>query len=119
MDVAAIIQIVIALGILNVWIFRFGKSTQWRGGGANNMKEEFQVYGLPGWSVQVIGFLKVLCAVGLIAGIWFPAVTQPAALVLATLMLGAIAMHVKVKDPAKKSLPALTMLILCLVVAFF
>jgi hypothetical protein len=119
MDVVAIIQIVIALGILNVWIFRFGKSTQWRGGEARNMKEEFEVYGLPGWSVQVIGFLKVLCAVGLIAGIWYPAVTQPAAIVLAILMLGAVAMHVKVKDPAKKSLPALTMLILCLVVAFY
>jgi len=119
MDVVAIIQIVIALGILNVWIFRFGKSTQWRGGEARNMKEEFEVYGLPGWSVQVIGFLKVLCAVGLIAGIWYPAVTQPAAIVLAVLMLGAVAMHVKVKDPAKKSLPALTMLILCLVVAFY
>ena len=118
MDVIAVIQIVIALGILNVWIFRFGQSTQWRGGEANNMKEEFQVYGLPGWSVQVIGLLKVLCAVGLIAGIWYPALTQPAAIVLAVLMLGAIAMHVKVKDPAKKSLPALTMLILCLVVAF-
>jgi len=119
MDVVAIIQIVIALGILNVWIFRFGKSTQWRGGEARNMKEEFEVYGLPGWSVQVIGFLKVLCAVGLIAGIWYPAVTQPAAIVLAVLMLGAVAMHVKVKDPANKSLPALTMLILCLVVAFY
>ena len=118
MDVIAVIQIVIALGILNVWIFRFGQSTQWRGGEANNMKEEFQVYGLPGWSVQVIGLLKVLCAVGLIAGIWYPALTQPAAIVLAVLMLGAIAMHVKVKDPAKKSLPALTMLILCLFVAF-
>ena len=119
MDVVVIIQIVIALGILNVWVFRFGNSTQWRGGEASNMKEEFQVYGLPGWFLQVVGFLKVLCAVCLIAGIWFPALTKPAAIVLAVLMLGAIAMHVKVKDPAKKSLPALTMLILCLVVAFF
>jgi hypothetical protein len=32
-------------------------------------------------------------------------------------MLGAVAMHVKVKDPLKKSLPALTMLVLCIIVA--
>ena len=30
-----------------------------RGGAATNMKEEFQVYGLPEWSVQVVGFLKL------------------------------------------------------------
>jgi hypothetical protein len=33
-------------------------------------------------------------------------------------MLGAVAMHIKVKDPAMKSLPALTMLVMSLVVGF-
>ena len=47
-----IIQVVIALGIFNVWVLRFGKSTEWRGGTAANMKEEFQAYGLPSWSVH-------------------------------------------------------------------
>lgn len=118
MDPILIIQVVIALGILNVWLLRFGKSTEWRGGAAMTMNEEFAVYGLPGWSVQVVGFLKLLCAACLIVGIWFPALTQPAAIALAILMLGAVTMHVKVKDPVKKSLPALTMLVLCLIVAF-
>jgi uncharacterized membrane protein YphA (DoxX/SURF4 family) len=118
MDTAVIvIQVVVALGIFNVWILRFGKSTGWRGGSATSMKEEFQVYGLPGWSVQVIGFLKLLFAVCLIAGIWFQPLTRPAAIGLAVLMLGAVAMHIKVKDPLKKSLPALTMLVLSVIVA--
>ena len=117
-SVLLILQVVAALGILNVWILRFSRATAWRGVVATNMKEEFQAYGLPPWSVPLIGFLKLACAACLVAGIWFPVVTQPAAITLAVLMLGAILMHLKVKDPAKKSLPALIMLVLSLTVAF-
>ena len=118
MDTAVIIiQIIIALGILNVWILRYGKATSWRGGDAQNMKQEFQVYGLPGWSVGVIGVLKLLFAAALIVGIWVPAVVMPAAIGLAVLMLGAVIMHFKVKDPLQRSLPAFTMLVLSLIVA--
>jgi uncharacterized membrane protein YphA (DoxX/SURF4 family) len=118
MDLAVqVIQVVIALGIYNVWLVRFGKSTDWRGGTARNLKEEFAVYGLPGWFMGVVGFLKLLFATLLIAGIWFPAVTRPAAAGLAVLMLGAVAMHMKVKDPLKRSLPAFTMLVLSVIVA--
>jgi uncharacterized membrane protein YphA (DoxX/SURF4 family) len=112
-----VIQLVIALGILNVWLLRFGKSTEWRGGSATNMSEEFAAYGLPAWTVPAVGFLKLACAAALIAGIWVPVLVRPAAIGLAVLMLGAVAMHVKVKDPAKKSLPAFIMLVLCVVVA--
>jgi len=118
MDLAVkIIQVVVALGIYNVWLLRFRKSTSWRGGTAQSLREEFEVYGLPGWFMGVVGLLKLLCATLLIVGIWFPPVTRPAAAGLAVLMLGAVAMHVKVKDPAMRSLPAFTMLVLCLVVA--
>ena len=114
-----IVQVIVALGIFNVWLVRSGKATPWRGGSATNMKEEFAAYGLPDWSVQVIGFLKLACAVGLIAGIWFPVVTRPAAILLGMLMMGAISMHVKVNDPLKKSMPAFIMLVLCVVIAAF
>ena len=112
-----IIQVVVALGIFNVWVLRYGKPSDWRGGAAANMKEEFQAYGLPAWSVQIIGFLKLLFAACLIAGIWFPFLTTPAAAGIAVLMLGAVTMHFKVKDPLKKSLPAATMFILSVIVA--
>jgi uncharacterized membrane protein YphA (DoxX/SURF4 family) len=118
MEIAVTVtQIIIALGILNVWVLRFGKPTEWRGGSATNMKEEFQTYGLPGWTLQAVGLLKLTCAACLVIGIWIPALVRPAAVGLAILMLGAVSMHVKVKDPLKKSLPALTMLVLSVMVA--
>ncbi|PHX64615.1 MAG: hypothetical protein CK550_09045 [Gemmatimonadetes bacterium] len=54
----------------------------------------------------------------LIAGIWFPAVVFSAAALICVLMLGALAMHVRVRDPLRKSLPALGMLVLCIGVCF-
>jgi hypothetical protein len=115
-ELASIIQIIIALGIFNVWIFRYSKESTWRGGNAKNMKEEFRVYGLPEWFIGLIGFLKLLLASLLIVSIWFPVLKIPAAIGIAVLMLGAILMHFKVKDPLKKSLPAATMFLFCLIV---
>ena len=112
-----LIQVVIALGILNVWILRYSSPTEFRGGSARTMPEEFQVYGLPSWSLPVVGSLKVLLATLLILGVWFPEFTQPAAIGMAVLMAGAVLMHVKVGDQIKKTVPALVMLLLCVLVA--
>jgi len=110
------IQVVIALGILNVWLLRFGKRSAWRGGDARNMKEEFKAYGLPPWFLFAVGSAKVVLALLLLAGVWIPACAKPAATGLAVFMAGAVAMHLKVKDPIKKSMPALAVLLLCLIV---
>lgn len=115
--VVLVSQVVVALGIANVWILRFGRATRWRGGDARNLRQEFRAYGLPSWSVGVVGSLKLLCAALLIAGIWVPVLVVPSAVALGVLMLGAVAMHFKVRDPLRKSLPALTMLALCIVIA--
>ena len=110
-------QLIIGLGIYNVWLLRFGRSTNWRGGDAQNLREEFEVYGLPGWFMAIVGALKLTFATMLIAGVWFPALTKPAAIGMAVLMLGAVSMHVKVRDPMLKSLPAFSLFALCLTVA--
>ncbi|MDQ6613135.1 MAG: DoxX family protein, partial [Gemmatimonadota bacterium] len=55
----------------------------------------------------------VAAAFALIAGIWFPTLVLPAAALICILMIGALAMHAKIGDPLKKSLPALGMLGLC------
>jgi hypothetical protein len=104
------LQILVALGLLNVWVLRFRQSTAYRGGDASSMKEEFAYYGLPDWLMYVVGALKVAIAVCLVAGVWFPPLVLPAGLLLCVLMLGALAMHGKVRDPLKKSLPALAVL---------
>ena len=104
--VSLIIQIIVALGLLNVWLLRFYRPTPYRGGGSRSMPEEFAAYGLPKWVLYVVGALKVSCALCLLAGIWFPALVLPAAVLIGSLMLGAIAMHLKVRDPFIKSVPA-------------
>jgi hypothetical protein len=53
-----LLQILIALGLINVWVFRFARATEYRGAGAKNMKEEFAVYGLPSWFLYVVGLSK-------------------------------------------------------------
>jgi hypothetical protein len=112
------IKLIIGLGIYNVWLLRARRATDWRGGDAKNMKEEFAVYGLPGWFMNVVGFFKLLFASLLMVSIWVPALTLPAAVGMGLLMLGAVSMHVKVKDPPKKALPSFTLFFLCLLVAF-
>ena len=114
--VIPIFQIVVALGLLNVWLLRFQQSTPYRGGNARSMREEFAAYGLPGWSPYVIGTLKVGSAVCLIAGLWIPYLVFPSASLVAVLMLGALAMHLKIRDPLKKSVPALVMLALSIAI---
>ena len=110
--VISILQIAVAAGLLNVWLFRFQRSTPYRGGDARSMREEFAVYGLPEWFRYVIGTLKVGSALCLIAGLWLRSLVFPAALLIALLMLGALAMHLKIRDPLMKSMPALVMLAL-------
>jgi len=110
-------QIIIALGIFNVWLIRSKKATAWRGGDATTMEEEFAAYGLPGWFMKTIGAMKISLAICLLIGIWVPTLATLAAIGMAVLMLGAVSMHVKVGDPLKKALPAGTMLLLSLVVA--
>ncbi len=110
-------QIIIALGIFNVWVVRYGKETNWRGGEAKNMKEEFAAYGLPAGIMVLIGATKIILAICLIVGIWAPLLVKPAAAAMALLMLGAVSMHIKVKDSLQKSLPAFTMLVLSILVA--
>mgnify|MGYP000327140548 CR=1 FL=1 len=113
-----ICQLVVGLGILNVWLLRFKKKTPYRGGEASSIKEEFSVYGLPELLFWVIGTVKISAALALLIGIALPTLVLPAAVVLAVLMLGAIIMHVKVKDPAIKSLPATGIFVLTLFLIF-
>lgn len=111
------LQIIVALGILNVWLLRSGRATPYRGGNAKNMREEFAAYGLPYWFMCVIGVLKVGLALALLAAIWSHSIAQPAAIALGLLMLAAVIMHIKVKDPVKKALPAFGVLVMCAIIA--
>lgn len=112
------LQVIVGISILNVWLIQNKTATRWRGGNATTIVEEFEAYGLSKSLCYIVGFFKVILAILLIVAIWFPILKQPAALGLATLLLGSIAMHIKIKDPLLKSFPAALFLILCLFIAF-
>lgn len=113
------IKVFIFFSIVNVWFFKFGKPTPWRPGNASSMKEEFQAYGLSELMMYLIGGLKVLFASLLVISIWIVKMAIPAALGMAILMLGAIIMHLKIKDPIKKSFPAFSFLLLSVAIIIF
>jgi hypothetical protein len=108
-----ILEVLVGLGLLNVWLLRARSSTSYRGGAARTLREEFQVYGLPTAAFYIVGTLKVLAGVILLAALWMPMPARSAASIVAGLMVGALFMHAKVKDPALRSVPAGLMLAMC------
>jgi hypothetical protein len=108
--VSVILQVIAGLGLINVWLVRPRSATAFRGGSSQTLREEFAAYGLPDWCFYAVGAAKIVSAVMLIVGIWVPRLVLPATLVVAVLMVGALAMHAKVKDPPTKSVPAFLML---------
>lgn len=106
------VKLIVAGGLINVWVFRNSRSTEYRGGEATNLKEEFKVYGLSEWTYYLVGFLKLASALTLLASILIPSLRDYASGLIAALMLGAVIMHFKVNDPLKKTIPALAMLIM-------
>jgi uncharacterized membrane protein YphA (DoxX/SURF4 family) len=108
--ISTVLQLVIGLGLINVWLLRAGSSTAYRGGEATSLQAEFAAYGLPVWFFYLIGFLKLGSAALLIAGYWIPQLVLPAAALVVALMVGALSMHARVKDPLIKWMPASIML---------
>lgn len=110
--VATTAQILIALGIFNVWILRRDRPTGYRPEGASSIGEEFRSYGFPDWLHVFVGVTKVGLAAALLVGIVYAQIALPAAVLMAALMVGAVWAHVRVGDPWVKSVPALGMLFL-------
>ena len=117
-ELAIISQIIVGAVVLSVWTIRYNNATEWRGGDAKSMPEEFATYGLSPWVLGLTRVTKIALAVMILAGIWVTQLAVPASLAMAALMTVAIAMHVKVGDALRKSAPAFTMLVLCLLVAY-
>lgn len=105
-----ILKCIVGLSILNVWLLRTGTSSQWRGGNASTLKEEFAHYGLSESTMKIVGTIKCLLAVGLLVSIFYSPLEFYSALGIAIMMAGAISMHLKVGDALKKSFPALLFL---------
>jgi hypothetical protein len=104
--VSVFFQIIIALSIVIVWVFRF-----------DNIVVEFKQYHLSDLTRNAVGASKISLATLLVAGIWFPELVMFPALLMAFLMVCAQVAHFKVKNPWKKHVPSLVLLLLSLFVA--
>ena len=104
--VSVFFQIMIAVSIIIVWVFRF-----------DNIVMEFKQYKLSDLTRNAVGASKISLATLLVAGIWFPQLVLYPALLMAFLMICAQIAHFKVNNPWKKHIPSLVLLLLSLYVA--
>lgn len=99
-------QLVIAISIVIVWVFRF-----------DNIVLEFKQYGLSNLTRSMVGASKLVLATLLVVGVWYPELVLIPSLIMALLMISAQYFHFKMNNPFQKRIPALFLLILCLFVA--
>lgn len=105
-NLVIIAQVVLALSVAYVWIFRF-----------DNIVLEFKQYGLPDLIRNLVGASKISLATLLIAGVWYPDLVLYSALAMAFLMICAQLAHFKVKNPISKHIPSLILLLISLFIA--
>ena len=105
-NIATLAQLIIAVSILIVWVFRF-----------DNIVIEFKQYGLSDLIRSMVGASKIALATLLVVGIFYKEVVFISALLMAFLMVCAQIAHIKVKNPLSKYIPSFLLLILSLFVA--
>jgi uncharacterized membrane protein YphA (DoxX/SURF4 family) len=104
--VATCLQSFVAASIFFVWVVRYA-----------NIVEEFKQYGLPEWLRDFVGILKMMFAILLLVGIAVPAAAVIGGVGIALLMAAAFVTHVRVKNPAFKMLPSVTLFAVSLAIA--
>ncbi|MCM3213203.1 DoxX family protein [Niallia taxi] len=87
---------------------------------SGKMAEEFKRFGFPSIFNFLTGAFELIGAIGMLIGIWVPYVALFAGLLLGgTMFVAAFTLVVIVKDPFKKSIPAIILMILSLGVSSF
>jgi hypothetical protein len=102
-SVLLLIKILILSSVLFVWVVRY-----------DNIVEEFKQFGYPQWLRDFVGILKIT-SVGLLLT-EDPNLVSLGSLVICTLMLAALATHLKVSNPFYKMLPSFSLFSLSLFV---
>lgn len=100
-------QIVVALSVAFVWIFRF-----------HNVETEFNQFGLNQLIRSFVGAAKISLATLLIVGIWYPSLVFVSSVLMGLFMVAAQYFHFKAGNPFIKRLPSLILLVLCAFIAF-
>ena len=96
------LKIVVGASIFFVWVVRY-----------QNIVEEFKQYKLPEWLRDIVGIFKIAFAIML--------QTSSAHLVMlgsagiGTLMVAALIPHIRVNPPYFKRIPAISLLLICVI----
>ncbi len=105
-NLSSLAQMVLALSVAYVWIFRY-----------DNVVKEFKQFGLNDLTRNFVGASKIALATLLVVGIWYPSLVQIPSVLMGLFMISAQYFHFKIKNPLIKHLPSLILLILCAVIA--
>lgn len=105
-NISVVAQLIISISIVIVWVFRF-----------DNIVKEFEQYGLSSLIRSIVGSSKIALATLIVAGIWYPSLVLIPVLLMAFLMISAQYFHFKVNNSWQKRMPALFLLVLCLLIA--
>jgi len=116
--ISTLLQIFLAIAMYDVWLFRYRTPGCFRGGNSTTMEEEFKVYGLSDSFRRLIRVLKLTAGTLMVVGIWYDPIAFLAGVMLGFLMFGALAMHIKVKDPLFKAIPATSFFLMSVLVAY-
>jgi len=103
---AVIAQLIVALSVLYVWVFRL-----------ENIEKEFREYGLNDTVRNLVGAVKIALSTLLIAGVWYPSLVLVPALIMAALMLCALIAHYRARHALQQYLPSFLLLLLSLYIA--
>jgi uncharacterized membrane protein YphA (DoxX/SURF4 family) len=106
-DLTISLQALVAASVFFVWVVRYA-----------NIVQEFQQYGLPDWLRDLVGILKMTFSLMLLIGIEREPFAVAGGLGIVLLMAAALITHLRVKNPIFKMLPALTLLIFSMVIAW-
>lgn len=101
-----IAQILIALAIVIIWVFRFYK-----------VEVEFKSYGLSDLTRNLVGASKIILSTLLVAGIWYPDLVLIPAILMGLLMLAAQYFHFKAKHPLLYFVLSFILLLFCIFIA--
>lgn len=105
-NLTILVQLTLAISVAYVWIFRY-----------HNVIEEFKQFGLSDLTRNFVGATKISLATLLVVSIWYPSLVFIPSIFMGLFMVAAQFFHFKVKNPFKKHLPSLILLILCVFLA--
>tara|TARA_B100001093_G_scaffold347651_1_gene332285 strand:- start:20768 stop:21145 length:378 start_codon:yes stop_codon:yes gene_type:complete len=116
LQISDYLQLIVGISILSVWLLHAHVPTNFRVGQAQTLREEVTEAGLPDYVYDVMRIVKPIFAFFLIMGILWNPITLPCMAFTTIFMVGAVVMHIKVKDNLFKMIPALTLLLFCFII---